>query len=219
MSTMDDLPFADCDQDVVPYGSLHKVAPYVSTPVAALVRAVELAALTMPSPCHDQQLDDVVELGCGQGEFLRQIHAAGWLDRNSSLRRVRRCRGYDILIKELDVARKWAQLALLDDERQCEEGCAMLPALPIEFVHADIFQDESWSDDASLVFICLVPRMLSQLEEKFAKCCSKKGFRVITYCYHFAEDSTIHNDYLHFSDDLLNLRLYCSRKDTAQVRV
>ena len=214
---MDDLPFADCIEETVPYGSLHRVAPYVSSPVSSLVRAIELAEMTRPP----SQLDDVLELGCGRGEFIRQVHAAGWLKRNITFRKAQRCRGIDILEKELKIAREWAESVALEDERKCSNLLlednklqVLLPPVLVEFINADIFHDDGWSRDSSLIFIYLVPRMLTKLDEILARCCSKKGVRVITFCYHFAEDSGMHNDYLYFSDNLLNLRLYCSRADT-----
>lgn len=219
LDEMPALPFVNDEYDVIPYGSLHSVAPYVSTPSAALDRAVELASQTS-NGC----LDDVVELGCGRGEFIRSLYARGWFQNG----RIKRCRGMDIIKEEIDIAREWANSISVKDRQKLFEGregmtrtfsentCAQNPLL-VEFLECDIFENQNWTADASLIYIYLVPRMLSKLEGVLAQCCSRgNDVRVITYAYHFSGTSIMYTNFLCFTDDRLNLRVYCNGNNSVK---
>jgi SAM-dependent methyltransferase len=222
LDEMPALPFFNDEYDVIPYGSLHSVAPYVSTPAAALGRAVELASQTS-NGC----IDDVVELGCGRGEFIRSLYASGWFQNG----KVKRCRGMDIIKGELDIAREWAN-ATYKKERQKplparQGGKAALQVntcspirLPIlvEFMECDIFENQDWAADASLIYIYLVPRMLLKLEGVLQRCCTgRNDVRIITYAYHFSDTSIMYTDFLQYTDNVLNLRVYCDRSNGVQM--
>jgi SAM-dependent methyltransferase len=182
---------------------------------------VELASQTS-NGC----VDDVVELGCGRGEFIRSLYASEWFQNG----RVKRCRGMDIIKEELDIAREWAHAVSEKDRRKPLEGregmthtfseniCTQSPLL-IEFLECDIFENQNWAADASLIYIYLVPRMLSKLDGLLAQCCSSRNdVRVITYAYHFSDTSIMYKNFLYFTDNVLNLRVYCNGNNSVKLR-
>jgi hypothetical protein len=134
----------------------------------------------------------------------------------------------DIIKEEIDIAREWANSITEKDRPKLLEGregmtrtfsentCAQNP-LMVEFLECDIFEDQNWTADASLIYIYLVPTMLSKLEGVLAQCCSRgNDVRVITYAYHFSDTSIMYTNFLCFTDDRLNLRVYCNGNNSVK---
>ena len=191
------LPF--CGEDVahVEYGSLNKVAPYVATPAAALRAAVQMAG-----EAWDQgraTMEKVAELGCGKGEFIRALADAGWCA-GGAARRVEWCCGIDIAEDLLADARSWARTRPEIDLWDGADFDGTLeatgaPRATACFARQDLFEAQWWAEHCSLLFVCLVPRMLSErgLVAALLRFLTKAPGcnRVVTSMYDFAEDSPL----------------------------
>jgi SAM-dependent methyltransferase len=106
--------------------------------------------------------DIVFDLGCGTGDFL--LFAADQAN----------CKAVGI---DIDHDVVWEGRKRADDL-----GLAHL----IEFRISDVFEDDDWVQEATKIFVYLVPRMLAKkkLRNKFARFLSQSNRKVI--CYYFA---------------------------------
>jgi len=208
------LPFCGEEVEHIEYGSLSAVAPYVSSPPAALLAAVELAHAAGDDVVAGTPGGEVVvELGCGKGEFIRAMYGR----RGQRGRPVQGYLGVDIAEDLIADAQAW--VGDCPDLRLVQEASDISAIIadgandktPAAFLEADLFEDPWWVANATIVYLHVTPRMLgeSRMQSSVLDFLSRSPGhnRLITYFYHFDDASPVAECFVQ-EHELYSLRLY-----------